>query len=384
MFYPEEPQTLQEDTREIAPEVVFYGARFWESIASMVLAKMVDATFLKRYLYFLFLPVGYKLAQFKMEAKEPNLFWKIRYQVANLLVFRQLRDKLGLSRVRIGITAGAMTSPDTFRFFHAIGVNLKQSYGITEAIPVTHHRAGEIRFETVGSVAPGFEVRIADSGEILVRGGGVFQGYYKMPEKTAEVLKDGWFYTGDAGHLDEDGHIVYLDRVAELRELASGYKYAPQYIESRLRFSPYIKDAIALGDKSRDYVSALINIDFENCARWAEAHKVVYTTFADLSQKAEIFDLVHKDMERVNRDLPEHSRIKKFANLNKELDPDEAELTRTRKLRRGFLDERYRDLVEAIYQDKTEFIAEAAITYRDGRKGTIKTVVKINSLDYSD
>lgn len=384
MFYPEEPQTLQEDTREIAPDVVFYGARFWESIASMVLAKMVDATFLKRYLYFLFLPVGYKLAQFKMEAKEPNLFWKTLYQVANLLVFTQLRDKLGLSRARIGITAGAMTSPDTFKFFHAIGVNLKQSYGITEAIPVSHHHAGEIRFETVGSVAPGFEVRIADSGEILVKGDGVFQGYYKMLEKTEQVLKDGWFYTGDAGHLDEDGHIVYLDRVAELRELASGYKYAPQYIESRLRFSPYIKDVIALGNKSRDYVSALINIDFENCARWAEAHKVVYTTFADLSQKPEIFELVYKDMERVNRDLPEHSRIKKFANLHKELDPDEAELTRTRKLRRGFLDERYRDLIEAIYQDKTEFIAEATITYRDGRKGAIKTVVKIKSLDYSD
>ena len=166
-----------------------------------------------------------------------------------------------------------------------------------------------------------------------------------------------------------------------MRELTGGQKYAPQYVESRLRFSPYIKDAIALGDKSRNYVAALINIDFENCARWAEAHKVVYTTFADLSQKPEVFELVRKDIERVNRNLPEYSRIKKFANFHKELDPDEAELTRTRKLRRGFLEKRYGDLVEAIYQDKTEFTAEAAITYRDGRKGTIKTVVKINSLD---
>ena len=381
MFYPEEPETLQEDTREIAPDIVFYGARFWESLASMVLAKMVDATFLKKSLYFLFLPVGYKLARFKMENKRPNPFWKALYKVADLAVFRPLRDKIGLSRARIGITAGAMTSPDTFRFFHAIGVNLKQSYGLTEAIPVTHHRGGDIRFETLGSIAPGYEVRVDDSGEILVRGDGVFHGYYKMPDRTKQILKDGWFHTGDAGHLDEDGHIIYLDRVAELKELAGGQKYAPQYIESRLRFSPYIKDAVALGDKSRNYVAALINIDFENCARWAEAHKVVYTTFADLSQKPEVFELVRKDVERVNRNLPEHSRIKKFANLHKELDPDEAELTRTRKLRRGFLDERYHDLVEAIYQDKTEFTTEAPITYRDGRKGAIKTVVKINSLD---
>jgi long-chain acyl-CoA synthetase len=224
-------------------------------------------------------------------------------------------------------------------------------------------------------------VRITDSGEILVRGDNVFRGYYKMPEKTAEVLKGGRFHTGDAGHISEDGHVVYLDRVAELRELSDGHKYAPQYIESKLRFSPYIKDAVALGDKSRDYVAALINIDFENCARWAEAHKVVYTTFADLSQKPEVTNLVRKDVERVNRSLPEHSRIRKFANLHKELDPDEAELTRTRKLRRGFLEQRYHDLLEAIYQDKAEFTAEVTITYRDGRKGTIKTLVRINSLD---
>ena len=381
MFYPEEPETLQEDTREIAPDVVFYGARFWESLASTVLAKMADATFLKRFLYFLFLPVGHKLADFKMQNKNPNLFWKATYKVADLIVFRPLRDKLGLLRARVGITAGAMTSPDTFRFFHAIGVNLKQSYGLTEAIPVTHHRTGDIHFETLGAVAPGNEVRITDSGEILVRGDNVFRGYYKMPEKTAEVLKGGRFHTGDAGHISEDGHVVYLDRVAELRELSDGHKYAPQYIESKLRFSPYIKDAVALGDKSRDYVAALINIDFENCARWAEAHKVVYTTFADLSQKPEVINLVRKDVERVNRSLPEHSRIRKFANLHKELDPDEAELTRTRKLRRGFLEQRYHDLLEAIYQDKAEFTAEATITYRDGRKGTIKTLVRINSLD---
>jgi len=273
-----------------------------------------------------------------------------------------------------------MTSPDTFKFFHAIGVNLKQSYGLTEAIPLTHHRSGDIDFETLGAIAAGGEIRINDDGEIIARGNHVFGGYYKAQEKTEEVLRHGWFHTGDAGHITENGHIVYLDRVGELRELASGQTFAPQYIESRLRFSPYIKDAIVIGDK-RDYVTVLINIDFDNCARWAEANKIVYTTFSDLSQKPEIFELVRKDVGRVNKKLPDHSRIKKFANLHKELDPDEAELTRTRKLRRGFLEERYHHLIEAIYQDKREFHAESAITYRDGRKGTIKTVVAINSMD---
>ena len=362
---------------------MFYGARFWESIASTVLARMVDAPSLKKSVYFLFLPVGYKMARFKMENKPPSLLWRTLYQIANVLVFGPLRDKLGLSRARVGITAGAMTSPDTFKFFHAIGVNLKQSYGLTEAIPITHHRSGDIDFETLGAIASGNEVRINDDGEIIARGNKVFPGYYKTPEKTSEVLKEGWFYTGDAGHITENGHIVYLDRVDELRELASGQTFAPQYIESRLRFSPYIKDAIVIGDK-RDYVTVMINIDFENCARWAEANKIVYTTFSDLSQKPETFELVRKDVGRVNKNLPDHSRIKKFANLHKELDPDEAELTRTRKLRRGFLEKRYHDLMEAIYQDKKEFHAESAITYRDGRKGTIKTVVAINSMDLGE
>lgn len=383
IFYPEEPETLQADTREVAPDVVFYGARFWESIASTVLARMVDAPPLKKSVYFLFLPVGYKMAHFKMEDKAPSLLWETLYQIANALVFGPLRDKLGLSRTRVGITAGAMTSPDTFKFFHAIGINLKQSYGLTEAIPITHHRSGDIDFETLGSIASGNEVRVKDTGEIIARGSVVFPGYYRMQEKTKEVLKDGWFYTGDAGHINENGHIVYLDRVAELRELVSGEVFAPQYIESRLRFSPYIKDAMVIGDK-KVYVTVLINIDFENCARWAEANKIVYTTFSDLSQKPEIFELIRKDVGRVNRNLPEHSRIKKFANLHKELDPDEAELTRTRKLRRGFLEERYRDLIEALYQDKKEFHAESAITYRDGRKGTISTVMAINSMDLGE
>jgi long-chain acyl-CoA synthetase len=381
MFYPEEPDTLQEDTREIAPEMVLYGARFWESIASTVLAKMTDASKLKRLMYFLFQPVGYKVAYLRMDNITPGLFWKSLYRVADWLVFRPLRDKFGLIRTRVGITAGAMTSPDTFVFFNAIGIRLKQSYGLTEVIPITHHRDGEIRFESVGPPVMGSEVRISDEGEILVRAPNVFGGYHKLPEKSAEIIENGWLRTGDAGHIAEDGHIIYLDRVAELRELAGGDKYAPQFIESRMRFSPYIKDVITLGGKNRDFVGALINIDPESCSRWAEANKVIYTTFADLSQKDEILELVKKDVKRVNRDLPDYSKIRKFANLYKELDPDEAELTRTKKLRRGFLEERYHDLIEAVYRDAPEYIAETTITYRDGRQATMKTAVKIGSLE---
>jgi len=385
MFYPEEPETFQEDSREISPEIVYFGARFWESLASMVLAKISDATSLKKSLYHLCLPVGYKIAQYEIENRKPSLFWKALYNVANVLVFRPLRDKIGFSRLRAGMTIGAVTSPDAFRFFHAIGINLKNSFGLTEAAPVTAHRGADIRFDSVGPVIQGFQVRIANDGEILIKGDGVFHGYYKMPDETNRTLEDGWFHTGDAGHIDDnDGHLIYLDRVKELGELAGGYKYAPQYIESQLRFSPYIKDAMTLGGKDRENVTALINIDFENCGRWAEANRVTYTTFTDLSQKPEIINLVQKDIERVNRSLPRYSRIKIFANLHKELDADEAELTRTRKLRRGFLEERYGGLIQAIYNDQTQFEAEVPITYRDGRKGTIKTTVKINSMDIGD
>jgi len=384
IFYPEEPETVQEDSREISPEIVFYGARFWESLASMVLAKISDATYLKKSLYYFFLPVGYKIAQYEMENKKPTLFWRAAYMVANVLVFRPLRDKVGFSRLRAGMTIGAVTSPDAFRFFHAIGINLKNSFGLTEAAPVTAPRGADIRFDSVGQVIPGFHLRIADNGEILIKGDGVFQGYYKMPDVTAETLTDGWFHTGDAGHIDDDGHLIYLDRVNELGELAGGHKYAPQYIESRLRFSPYIKDAMTLGGKDRENVTAMINIDFENCGRWAESNHVPYTTFTDLSQKPEIINLVSKDIERVNKSIPAFSRIKTFANLHKELDPDEAELTRTRKLRRGFLEERYGGLIGAIFNNQPEFEAEAQITYRDGRKGTIKTIVKINAMDMGD
>ena len=242
----------------------------------------------------------------------------------------------------------------------------------------------DISLETVGPVHKGAEVRITDNGELIYRQPGIFVGYYKDPEKTAEVLKDGWFYSGDSGFIREDGHVVFLDRVKDLVDLASGDKLAPQLIESRLRFSPYIKDAWVMAGPQKAYVSAIIIINYDTVSRWAGQRRVAYTTFAELSQKPEVHELVKRDIDRVNSALPPGSRVKKYVNLHKEFDPDEGELTRTRKLRRTFLEERYRGLIDAIYGDEAEVPIEARVTYRDGRTGTIKTTISIKSAEGAD
>jgi long-chain acyl-CoA synthetase len=228
---------------------------------------------------------------------------------------------------------------------------------------------------------PGVKVKISDEGEILVQSDYAFTGFYKNPEATAKALKDGWWYSGDAGHIDDKGHVIFMDRLSELGELKSGMKYAPQYVESGLRFSTYIKDAMAIGDKTKDYVTAIIIVDFENVGRWAEINRVPYTTFTDLSQKEEVAQLIHSDVERVNKGLPPYAQIKKYALLHKEFDPDEADLTRTRKLKREALERRYLLLIDAMYGGKQECPVEAEITYQDGRKGVLKTSLKIRSVD---
>jgi long-chain acyl-CoA synthetase len=236
-------------------------------------------------------------------------------------------------------------------------------------------------FETIGWVSPGCEVKLIEDNEILCRGDGIFLGYYKNPEATEETRGDGWFHTGDAGYLDEEGRLIYWDRVKELVELKSGAKYPPQYIEGKLKFSPFIRDCMSMGGKDRDFVSAIVAVDFEVGGRWAEAHHVPYTTITDLSQKQEIIDLITKDLRRVNRTLPEEQRVRKFVNLHKEFDPDEAELTRTRKLRRAYMEDRYKGIIDAIYCGKDSYTVEAPITYRDGRQGIIKTEIKVNAVE---
>lgn len=256
-------------------------------------------------------------------------------------------------------------------------MRLKQIYGSTEAGLVCSHNSDRIYFETLGDIASCAEVQISDEQEILVRGIQTFSGYFKGPEQTAKTLKDGWIYTGDAGFIDQKtGHLVFLDRLSDLSTLSSGAKYAPQYIEGRLRFSPYIKDAMSLGEK-RDFISVIIIIDFANVGKWAEEHHINYTTFTDLSQKNEVANLVAKDIRRVNEGFPEETRVKKFVLLHKEFDPDEEELTRTRKIRRGFMEDRYRELVAAIYDGSPGVDIETKVKYRDGREATLKTHISI-------
>ena len=378
--FPEEPETVQENIREIGPQILFWGPRNWESTNRLIQAKMGDSSRFRRSLYHLFLPVGYKVADMRAAKQKVNLLWRFLYKIGYWAMFHQLRDKLGLLGVSHAYTAGAAISPEIIRYFQAIGVNIKQLYGTTEGGMVTLHRDGDVKPETCGTPFPGAQIMLTEEGEILLRGEGFFAGYYKDPETTAEMVKGGWFHTGDFGYFDDDNHLVVMDRMADLTELKGGQKFSPQYIETRLRFSPYVKDAVAIGGGDRDFVSCLVNIDIENVGRWAEANRIVYTTFTDLSQKPEVLQLIREDIMRVNNSIPDWMRVQRFVSLHREFDPDEAELTRTRKLRRGFIEERFKELLGALYGQVDELVVEAPVTYRDGRKGVIKTAIKINDV----
>jgi long-chain acyl-CoA synthetase len=363
----ESPETVRENIREIAPHSLLFSSRLWESLVSQVQMRISDTSFLNRILYRIFMPIGYKVADMRFEERKVNLLWRLLYLLGEMFLFRPLRDQLGLSRIRFAYTSGAALSPDAVRFFRAIGVKLKKLY--------------DLKYTSVGKPPPGMEVKIADNGEILIKGSSVFTGYYKDPEKTAATLKDGWFHTGDAGYIDEDGHLIYLDRVKDLLQLASGESFSPQYIEGRLKFSPYIRDVMAVGGADKEYVTTIIIIDFDNVGRWAEKRGIAYTTFVDLSQKQEVYDLILVDVERVNQTLPPPARVRKFALLHKEFDPDEAELTRTRKLRRKFMEDRYKQMIDTMYSGGEEVRVQAEVKYRDGREGIIETAVRIKTLE---
>jgi long-chain acyl-CoA synthetase len=379
--FPEEPETIAVDTREVGPNFVIYGPRQWESLVSEIQVKIIDANPLKRFCFHLFLPIGYKIADMNFKNSQPDLFWRILHGVAYGLLFRPLKDQLGLSKVRFAVTGSSVLSLDTFRLIHGIGIELRQNYASTEAGFISSHGKGEINFASVGRPALGSEVRITDEGELLVRSDCMFTGYYQDTKKTATTLIDGWCHTGDAVHIDDAGHLIFLDRLDHMRQLKSGIKYSPQYVEGRLRFSPYIKDAMVIGDKDDEFVAAILNMDFRMVGKWADRNHITYTTFVDLSQKHEVADLVRRDLARVNSYLPESARVRRFVLLHKEFDPDEAELTRTRKLRRDFMEERYKELINAIYHNQEEVKVEAAVTYRDGRKGTVATTIKVRNMD---
>lgn len=382
--FAEATETQQRDTRETGPSIVCYGARLWESRAAMVQARIRDADAIERFVFRVLMPIGYQMADSKFQKKNPGLFWKILYAFADIILFGPIRGSLGLQNARICYTTGAILSPDAFRFYHALNLPLKSVYGSTEGGALTGAGNNDICLETIGPCHQGTELKITDTGELIYRQPGMFVGYYKDPVKTAEVLKDGWFYSGDSGFIRADGHVVFIDRVENLIELKSGDRLAPQFIESRLKSSPYIKDVWVLADPERSYASAVIIINYTNVSRWAGQRRLGHTTFAELAQMPEVYELVKQDIDRINSSLTPGCRVRKYVNLHKEFDPDEGELTRTRKLRRAVLEERYRRLIEAIYSDMAEALIEVGVGHWDVKMGTIKTALHIRSIEEAE
>jgi len=382
--FPEEPETVQHDIREIGPQVMFSPPRIWESLVSQVQVKMEDSSRLKKALYHWAMPVGYEMADTRFRKEEPSFWLRMKYLLANGLVFQSVKDHLGLRHLKRAYTGGAALGPDVFRFFHALGVNLKQIYGQTEinGIAVVH-RDGDIKFQTVGTPIPQTEIKIDESGEILLRSPAVMEGYYRNPEETEKTLTDdGWLQSGDAGYFDEDGHLIVIDRAKDVMTLHDGTKFSPQFIENKLKFSPYIKEAVVFGG-DWPFVTSIINIDFPNVGKWAEDNHIAYTTYTDLSQKEPVYELVGEHVREANDDLPPAAQIRRFLLLHKELDADDAELTRTRKVRRNLINQRYDDIISALYSQNDYLEVQTTITYQDGRTANLDTRLKIENVDGS-
>jgi long-chain acyl-CoA synthetase len=378
--FPEEPETVMENIREIGPNVMFAPPRIWENLTSTVQVKIMDTTPFKRLMYHLLMPVGYQVADLRFQKKPVPLGLRVLYRLATWGLFRALKDRLGFTHLRSGSTGGAALGPDVFRFFHGMGVPLKQIYGQTEISGISCiHREEDIQFHTVGTPIPGTEVRISERGEILSRSPAVFLGYYKNEQATREALEGGWLHSGDAGYLAEDGHLVVIDRIKDVMQLADGTQFSPQFIENRLKFSPYVKEAVVVGT-GRPFLTAMLCIDMGIVGKWAEKRRISYTTYTDLSAKREVYDLVQKEVDKVNETLPAAARVRKFVLLYKELDADDEELTRTRKVRRAFVEERYREVIEALYGGRGEVAIDTTIKYQDGRSARIHTTLLVREL----
>ncbi len=387
--FPESPETAMADLYEIGPNVVFSPPRVWEQLSRSVMVKHLDASWFKRFIYRLCMPIGYQMAGFHFEKKTPPLGWKIMYALSYMMLFRALKDRLGFSRIRSASTGGAALGPDVFRFFHACGVNLKQIYGQTEISGISCiHRAENVDFTSVGQPIPETEVKIdlPDSegvGEIVSRSPALFLGYLGNEAATKETIIEGWLHSGDAGYLSEGGQLVVIDRVKDLMQMTSGARFSPMFIENKLKFCPYIVECIVLGHQ-RDYVTAMICIDYKHTGKWAEEHRIGYTTYTDLASKQEVYDLIEREVVRVNRVLPEKARIQRFLLLYKEFDPDDEELTRTRKLRRKFIGQRYIKEIEALYSEAGQVHVESQIRYQDGKTTTIVTDLQIRRMKSID
>jgi long-chain acyl-CoA synthetase len=380
---PEAAGTVTVDMREIGPTYYFAPPRVYENLLTAVTIRMEDASSLKRALFKRYMAVAERVGTRLIDGKPVGLFERLDYALGDILVYGPLRNALGMSRVRVAYTAGEAIGPDLFRFYRSLGINLKQLYGSTEtAVFVCVQPDGQVSAETVGPPVQGVELKVAENGELMIKSPGLLKEYFKNPAATAEVLtNDGWYHSGDAGFIDHDGHLRIIDRAKDVGKLANGAMFAPKYIENKLKFFPFIKEAVALGDR-RDMVTAMINIEMEAVGNWAERRGLVYGGYVDLASQAAVYDLIRECVEKVNADLAQEERladsqIRRFLILHKELDADDGELTRTSKVRRGFIAEKYGVLVEALYGGKPEQYVETAVKFEDGRTGKVSATLRI-------
>ncbi|PYN57917.1 MAG: long-chain fatty acid--CoA ligase [Candidatus Rokuibacteriota bacterium] len=379
---PESPETVQRDLRELGPTTVLAPPRIWENMLTGVQVKAADAPALKRWVFERFRAAAERAEIRRSDGKPIPLGLRLACMLGNVLVYTPIRDQLGLRRARWALTGGAPLGPDTFRFFRSIGVNLKQVYGSTETTGlVSLQPSAEANPTTAGRPCPGIEVKIADRGEVLVRGPVIFKGYLKNEEATREVIdSEGWFRTGDAGFMDPRGHLVIIDRAKDVGALRDGTPFAPQFIENKLKFSPFIREAVAFGNEY-PFVSAMVAIDLNTVGNWAERRGIPYTSYMDLSQKPEVCDLIREEIRKGNETLPASTRIRRFLLLTKDLEADDAEMTRTRKVRRKFVAEKYASVIDAFYAGGHAVELEASITYEDGRTAIMKSHVRVEDVE---
>lgn len=382
---PESSETVMTDMREIGPTYYFAPPRVFENMLTMVMIRMEDAGAIKRRLFHYFMDVARRCGAQILDSKPVPLADRLRYAVGKVLIYGPLKNVLGMSRIRVAYTAGAAIGPDLFRFYRSIGINLKQFYGSTETCAyICLQPDGQIKFDSVGLPAPGVEVKLADNGEVLVKSPTLMDCYYKRPDATSAAIDaQGYFHTGDAGLFDSDGHLKIIDRAADVGRMNSGAIFAPNYIENKLKFFPFIKEAVVFGHQ-RDVVCAFINIDIEAVGNWVERRGLAYSGYTDLAAQATVYDLVRDCIEQVNASLAAEpgmggTQIHRYLVLHKELDPDDDELTRTRKVRRAFVAEKYAVLIAALYQDKVTQYIETQVKFEDGRSGTVAANLQIAS-----
>lgn len=377
---PERQETVLHDLREIAPTFYIAAPRSWDNMLTTIQVRMEDSTRVKKWLYDTFMNSALAAERRKLEGGRPTLKERLMRSLGEVLVYGPIKDQLGLTRLRNAFTGGEALGEDTFVYYRALGVELRQLYGQTESAVFTALQGvDEVRLHTVGRPFPGVEVRIGDGGEILVRSESVFNGYYEQDDASREALENGWLHTGDAGYLEDDGHLVVLGRVSEVVHTAKGERYIPNYIENRLKFSQYIKDVAVLG-RGRDTLAAIVCIDKETVGHWAEVRGISYMSYADLSQKAEVGELIAAAIKRVNGTLPEGLRLRHFVCLHKEFDPDDGEITRTRKLRRNVVETLYAPIIDAIYVGRNAVTMKAQITYESGETGVTERLLSVQEV----